>query len=69
MSLHGALADDRLAIDLDALHLDFPALTGFVPAVASVPVTTPLDITGKVSGTLHEPVVALDVQSAGGRSW
>lgn len=64
--LHGALADDRLAIDLDALHLDFPALTGFVPAVASVPVTTPLDITGKVSGTLHEPVVALDVQSAGG---
>ena len=66
LSVHGALVGETLALELDAVHLDFPALVAFVPQVASVPVATPLDLTGRVDGTLEKPVVSLEVQSSGG---
>jgi autotransporter translocation and assembly factor TamB len=65
-SLHGAFDEERLAFDLDAVHLDFPALSLLVPALASVPVASPLAFTGRLAGSPEQPTVALDIQTAGG---
>lgn len=64
--LHGGLVGPGISVELDTIHLDLSALKRLVPELETVPVATPLDATGRVSGTLSEPQVALELATRGG---
>jgi autotransporter translocation and assembly factor TamB len=67
VELHGALVGEVLALDLDAVQLDLPALLPLLPGLAGAPVIEPFEATGHVGGTVTEPAVTLDLDTPGGR--